>query len=164
MDCEYNCAEEVLCDVFGCCNTAAYYIDFYKWDGIMQVRKEVSPPCYTGTHDGFFERENQADGWYHTVEQGAGVWGQPAISGYWMTDRAGSVAVLTNWCAGVKVWDVPIGWNSQIASPVAKEINPDFYKQRFEIFANGSFRIDKHANWILRTIEDHIFLNGVQKK
>ena len=108
--------------------------------------------------------EDQMEEWYHTVAQGAGEWGQPSISGYWMTDKAGSVAVLTNWCAGVKIWDIPIGWNSQIASPVAKEINPDFYKQRFEIFTNGSFRIDKHANWILRTIDDHIFLNGVQKK
>ena len=124
----------------------------------------VEIPCYTGTHSGFFEHEDQADGWYHTVDQGAGEWGQPSISGYWMTDKVGSVAVLTNWCAGVKIWDVPIGWNSQIASPVAKEINPNCYKQRFEIFANGSFRIDKHANWILRTIDDHIFLNGVQKK
>ena len=124
----------------------------------------VEIPCYTGSHSGFYEHEDQMEEWYHTVAQGAGEWGQPSISGYWMTDKAGSVAVLTNWCAGVKIWDVPIGWNSQIASPVAKEINPDFYKQRFEIFTNGSFRIDKHSNWILRTIDDHIFLNGVQKK
>jgi len=124
----------------------------------------VEIPCNTGSHSGFYEREDQMEDWYHTVAQGAGEWGQPSISGYWMTDNAGSMAVLTNWCAGVKIWDIPIGWNSQIASPVAKEINPNFYKQRFEIFANGSFRIDKHANWILRTIDDHIFLNGVQKK
>jgi hypothetical protein len=124
----------------------------------------VEIPCYTGTHSGFFAREDQADGWYHTVAQGAGEWGQPSMSGYWMTDKVGSVAVVTNWCAGVKVWDVPIGWNSQIASPVAKEINPNYYKQRFEISEDGSFRIDKHGNWILRTIDDHIFLNGVQKK
>ena len=124
----------------------------------------VEIPCYTGTHSGFFNREDQSYGWYHTALQGAGNWGQPSLNGYWMTDQVGSVAVLTNWYAGVKVWDVPIGWNSQIAYPVAKEINPDYYKQRFEIFENGSFRVDKHGNWILRTIDDHIFLNGVQKK
>ena len=164
------------------CRNEVWYVDKNRPPGEvggveMQMRLYVLPlhvsfceiyiveiPCYTGFHDGFFAREDQQEGWYHTVGQGAGEWGQPSISGYWMTDKAGSVAVLTNWFAGVKIWDIPIGWNSQIASPVAKEINPDCYKQRFEIFTNGSFRIDKHANWVLRTIDDHIFLNGEQKK
>jgi len=100
----------------------------------------------------------------HTLAAGAGNWGQPALSGYWMTDKVGRLPVTNGWSAGTMVWKIPIGWNAAPASPVAKEINPDQYRQRFEIFSNGTLRIDKHENWISRTIDDHIFLNGEQMK
>ena len=100
----------------------------------------------------------------HTVSAGAGNWGCPALSGYWMTDRAGKSPVTNGWSSGVMIWKIPIGWNSAILSPVAKEINPNQYTQRFEIFDDGTIRIDKHGKWVSRTIDDHIFLNGEQKK
>ncbi len=121
-------------------------------------------PCYTGIHTGFYTRPDQESGWYHTSAQGAGNWGRVKLDGYWMTDKVGNHSLPSDWYAGVKVWDVPIGWNSTIASPVVKEINPGGYTQRFEIFTDGSFRIDKFGKWIMRTLDDKIFLNGVRVK
>ena len=121
-------------------------------------------PCYTGTHSGFYARPDQESGWYHTTLQGAGNWANVKMNGYWMTDRVGNSSIPADWCAGVKIWDVPIGWNSQPVSPVVKEISPGMVKQKFEIFDNGTLRVDKHGKWISRTLEDHIFFNGVRVK
>jgi hypothetical protein len=37
IDCEYTSSGEAQCDVLGCRNKAAYYIDFFKWDPAIQM-------------------------------------------------------------------------------------------------------------------------------
>ncbi len=81
-----------------------------------------------------------------------------------MSDKVGNVGLPDDWSEGIKIWDVPIGWNSESHDPPVKEVNPNVYKQRFEIFNDGTLRIDKHGNWISRSLNDHIHLNGVRVK
>ena len=40
MECEYNCSAEALCDVLGCSEKAAFYIDFYNWNSALKAGKD----------------------------------------------------------------------------------------------------------------------------
>ena len=113
---------------------------------------------------GYFARPDESEHLYHDNLHGAGNWHLVDLNGYWATDRIGRGAITNNWCAGRKVWDIPIGWNSRAEYPIAKELNPDQYKQVFTISEDGALRIDKFGNWIKRTIDDHIFVTGERVK
>ena len=71
-----------------------------------------------------------------------------------------------DWCAGEKVWFIPIGWRARGSTgPVVKEMQHDFsHDQVFVLTTNGTMQIEKYDMEVHRTIDDHIYLKGVQKK
>ena len=56
--------------------------------------------------------------------QGTGNWYRVRADGYWATDQVANLGLPDDWSAGVKIWDIQIGWNSEPQFPVVEELNP----------------------------------------
>ena len=108
---------------------------------------------------------------YHDAGHGAGRWRNVTNDNFWAVDRAGHHAI-TNWCAGSKTWDIPIGWNVLNTSgetPAAKMFGP--YQMDFTLSSNGTLRIDKFGHWVSRGVSSDpngpddgaVFLDGNRK-
>ena len=73
---------------------------------------------------------------------------------------------------GVRPFAKIICYNTNISrggrgstGPVVKEMQHDFsHDQVFVLTTNGTMQIEKYDMEVYRTIDDHIYLNGVQKK
>ena len=124
-------------------------------------------PSETGSHTGYFNRLSDMPFWYHTVSMGAGEWIAINASNSFGVDVVTQNYYLdADWCAGEKVWFIPIGWRARGSTgPVVKEMQHDFsHDQVFVLTTNGTMQIEKYDMEVHRTIDDHIYLNGVQKK
>ena len=112
-----------------------------------------------GSVTGYYALAEQAAGRYHDEHHGAGVWHNVTNGNFWATDSAGSRSI-TNWIAGAKTWDIPIGWNVT-TTKIAAEANPDTAKilgvfhQHFEIYSNGTVRVDKFGHWASRGLSSN---------
>ena len=124
-------------------------------------------PSTNGTHRGYFNRPSDMPFWYHTTGMGAGEWVKIDLDNGFGTDKVVQDYYLDdNWCYGEKVWNIPIGWRAlDSEGPVVKEMpHHDSHDQKFVLETNGTMRIEKYDMEVHRTIDDHIYLNGVQKK
>ena len=112
-----------------------------------------------GSVTGYYALAEQAAGRYHDEHHGAGVWHNVTNGNFWATDSAGSRSI-TNWIAGAKTWDIPIGWNVT-TTKIAAEANPDTAKilgvfhQHFEIYSDGTVRVDKFGHWVSRGLSSN---------
>ena len=124
-------------------------------------------PSEMGTHTGYFNRLSDVPFWYHTTGNGAGKWVHISESNYFDIDEVTQDYFLdSDWCAGEKVWHIPIGWRAHgLSGAVVREVpHRPAHDQRFVLTADGTMRIEKYDMEVHRTIDDHIYLNGIQKK
>ena len=131
-----------------------YYVSFREIY-MMEIPDE-SNNC---PHSGYFS-DSSTGWWSHTSQAGAGDWNPVGENGYWGTDKAGYRSSYGSpWSEGEKVWDIPIGWGFG-GRTVAGSITPLPTKQKFEIHANGTFKITKHDHSAERNVLGMIWVDG----
>ena len=112
-----------------------------------------------GSVTGYYALPEQATNRYHDTRHGAGRWHNVTNGNFWATDSAGCRSI-TNWCAGTKTWDIPIGWDVT-TTKIAAEENPNtakilgMFHQYFEIYSNGTVRVDKFGHWVSRSLSSN---------
>ena len=136
-----------------------------------EIALEEIPWPQGGSVSGYYAQPSKLVDRFHDRDHGAGKWRAVKTGNFWWRDVAGSRAI-TNWCEGVKVWDVPIGWNVKGTtddSEHAKMIgSSSSFQQTFTIGSDGTFRLDKFGRWVSRGISTNpngpdngaIFLDG----
>ncbi len=113
-----------------------------------------------GSVTGYYALPEHAAGRYHDDHHGAGVWHSVSNGNFWATDSAGC-RPITNWMAGTKTWDIPIGWDDASKSKPLIDANPDtakilgMFHQHFEIYSNGTVRVDKFGHWASRGLSSN---------
>ena len=96
----------------------------------------------------------------HDEHHGAGTWHNVTNGNFWATDSAGCNQI-TNWSAGTKTWDIPIGWDKVDQSKPLIDYNPvtakilGVFHQHFEIYSNGTVRVDKFGHWVSRGLDSN---------
>ena len=139
-----------------------------KTVSFKQIALEEVPWSQGGSVTGYYALAEQAAGRYHDANHGAGRWRNVTNDNFWAVDKAGHHAI-TNWCAGSKTWDIPIGWNVLNTSgetPAVKMFGP--YQMNFTLSSNGTLRIDKFGHWVSRGVSSDpngpddgpVFLDG----
>jgi hypothetical protein len=135
-------------------------------------------PSTNGTRSGYFDTHYFAADWYHTRENGAGVWGNVDVNNVWGKDQAAWTeqllrmtedGLLVNdetyrWKDGHIKWNIPYGWNINGTSGMADpyKIMKFNAEQRFEITDNGDVSVEKLGNIVIRTTNNWYYLNGVR--
>ena len=141
-------------------------------------------PCTNGTHSGYFNRNDFQLWWYHTRGNGAGIW-NPVTEDNKMGnsqsyDQAGVADTLPRvdaygllvddpscaWADGHIEMENPFGWN---AYGTTGETSPydtfaEDVRDRIELQQNGSCRILKLNNEVIRFVDGSVFFNGVKEK
>ena len=133
---------------------APYYVSFREIY-MMEIPDEGNN-C---PHSGYFN--DPATGWWsHTSQSGAGNWNSVGVDGYWGYDKAGHAAAYGSpWTEGEKEWDIPVGWGFGGQSVVGT-ISPNPTTQKFEIHADGSFKITKYGHSAERNTLGFIWVDG----
>ncbi len=151
---------------------------------VEEVPHEIHPNN-GDIHTGYFARKDLALWWHHTRLNGAGVWrdvdrdtnrmGEEDVF-----DQAGVTGTLSRvnssglfvddpacgWSDGRIVMATPFGWNvkgTKGESLPYKMFAKDVYAT-LELQSNGTFRVEKLANEVIRHVDGSVFLNGVKMK
>ncbi len=136
-------------------------------------------------HTGYFARKDLALWWHHTRLNGAGVWRNVDEETNRMGkedvfDQAGITETLSRvnssglfvddpacgWSDGRIVMATPFGWNvkgTEGETLSYKMFAKDVYAT-LELQSNGTFRVEKLANEVIRHVDGSVFLNGVKMK
>ena len=136
-------------------------------------------------HTGYFARNDLALWWHHTRGNGAGTWRNVDRDTNRMgTDRVYDQAGVTEtlsrvnssglfvddptcgWADGRIIMATPFGWNvrgTEGESLPYKIFAEDVYAT-LELQSNGTFRVEKLANEVIRHVDGSVFLNGVKMK
>ena len=130
-------------------------------------------PSNQGTHSGYFGNIGLSRWWYHTTDNGAGVWKVVEDSNRFMFDQVKVNEEFyqiqpegeepMGWIEGNIEWHVPYGWKEN-PNVVSQEPYGQFathIRQQFHITANGTVSITKHGSEIVRGTNDVTMLNGV---
>jgi hypothetical protein len=100
----------------------------------------------------------------HTTDAGAGEWGPVKIDYSWRMDRVcRATAYPRPWSNGWKEWRIPVGWGDYLRS-VKGTMSPNPTTQKFTIDSNGTATIRKYNHEIKRTVDDHVWIDGILKK
>ena len=120
-------------------------------------------PSEHGTHTGYFSDPLWSNKWYHTVENGAGIWNTvDTESNHYALDEAYISYCEAPWSAGTLSWEVPNAWlPSTNYTPVLSERTFLTAQQVFTITSDGTVTVTKHGNYATRTTNDNITVNGV---
>ena len=82
----------------------------------------------------------------------------------WMMDRVCRVRAYPRpWSNGWKEWRIPVGWGDYCRE-VKGTMSPDPTTQKFTIDSEGTATIRKYNHEIKRTIDNHIWIDGILKK
>ena len=120
-----------------------------------EIALEEIPWEQGGSVSGYYAQPSKLADRYHDRNHGAGHWHDVTDGNFWWKDGAGSKAI-TNWFAGTKIWDAPIGWNvkgKKFGYDYVKMIgSSSSFQQMFTIEADGTFRLDKFGRWVSRGV------------
>jgi hypothetical protein len=112
-----------------------------------------------GSVTGYYALAEQASGRYHDEHHGAGTWHNVTNGNFWAADSAGCNQI-TNWSAGTKTWDIPIGWFKRKPGIVTEE-NPitakniGVFQMHLEIDNVGTVRVEKFGHWVSRGLNSN---------
>jgi hypothetical protein len=134
-------------------------------------------PSAEGNHTGYFANIYFAEIWYHTREQGAGIWSNIQRGNFWGEDHAYMGEMLPfetyngdmtfdktqgRWDYGMLQWYIQWGWTERNADidddPIG--IMKERYDQIFYIDEYGTLSIFKFNHNVLRGTNNIIRLNG----
>ena len=134
-------------------------------------------PSLEGIHTGYFANGFFANVWYHTVDMGAGQWGNIGRDNSWGRDQAmmGDRLPLEKpngdmtddltegmWSNGELVWYIRWGWrerNAEAEDEPVKSMSVR-YDQTFRIDQEGTLSVLKFGHIVSRGTNDAIRLNG----
>ena len=142
-------------------------------------------PNGNDAQSGYFARRDLALWWHHTRDNGAGVRRNVDAKTHRMGgdnayDQAGVTETLPRvnasglfvddpncgWAYGRIVMGTPFGWNRKNTQGEARpcEMFAEGTQAILELQENGTFRVEKLGNTIIRHVGGEVFLNGVRKK
>ena len=136
-------------------------------------------------HVGYFSRSDLRLWWHHTRDNGAGVWrdvdeGTHRMGGGRAFDQAGVTETLPRvnssglfvddpdcgWSYGRIVMSTPFGWNAKGTRGEALPCGMFALDVQavLELQADGTFRVEKLNNEVIRRVDGEVILNGVKQK
>lgn len=122
-------------------------------------------PSSQGIHTGYFSDPSWSGKWYHTQENGAGVWNTvDDESNYYATDRAYIGGCPGPWSSGTLSWEIPNVWLPPIGRGGENVPFKTTFKvvwQTMSITPDGTVSISKHGHTVSRSTNDTITINGV---
>lgn len=135
-------------------------------------------------HTGYFARKDLSLWWHHTRLNGAGKWRDVKdanrMGGENVFDQAGITKTLSRvnssglfvddpncgWSDGRIVMATPFGWNetNTRGDTLPYKMFATGVRAILELQTNGTFRVEKLDNTIVRQVGGEVFLNGVRQK
>lgn len=120
----------------------------------------VEVPSQEGTHTGYFADPWFSELWYHTTNNHAGVWTEVDDDNLCGIDEASIGVCPPPWTSGLISWVIPNAWRPCGGGEQDSHLFVTF-PQNFQITADGTVTVSKLGNYVTRTTNDVITLNGV---
>ena len=77
-------------------------------------------------------------------------------------DKAGTArSYATEWTYGWKEWPIPMAWAINGNGTGIELFRPNPTAQKFTLWPDGTFKIEKHKHWAQRTIWNDYLIDGV---
>ena len=128
-------------------------------------------PTYDGYHYGYFDNLQFEAAWDHTPANHAGewhnvlpgnrwdIWDNPMFHAY---SSQGAVVAPPPWTFGIIVWNIPIAWGERNGGSGEDPIGVMGirYNQFFQIYDDGTVRVDKFGHTASRATNGVVRLNG----
>ena len=142
-------------------------------------------PSGGDVQSGYFARRDLALWWHHTRDNGAGVWrgvdkGTHRMGSGSVFDQAGITETLPRvnssglfvddpncgWSYGRIVMATPFGWNElgTQGAVVPSGMFARDVRATLELQPDGTFRVEKLGNEVVRLVDGSVYLNGEKKK
>ena len=120
----------------------------------------VEVPSLEGTHTGYFADPWFSSIWYHTTNNHAGVWTNVDDDNLCGTDEASIGVCPPPFIPGEISWVIPNAWRPRGGGEQDSHLFVTF-PQNFQITFDGTVTVSKLGNYVTRTTNDVITLNGV---
>lgn len=144
------------------------FMDMYLLPDYVSFRglwiQEVPDDSQSGVHFGYYDDRQKGGDWSHVgdLNHGAGMWNEATESGYYATDKAGTHrSYELEWTYGWKEWNIPMAWSANAGGGGIEMFSPIPTTQKFTLWPDGTFKIEKHNHCAERTIWNVFTIDGV---